>query len=146
MTKEATNPVCEAINAAIKQIDDPAIYDIKAPIKMAALGPDERYRQVSLKDEEFFLKGIRPGKKSEYIIELKPVAAAGYVQAELLDKDLPQIMPELEKTLVGMLGYSSIRFRTAAKRFLAEYQAQEEVAAKKEESVKYDTNPSWGSF
>lgn len=146
MTKDEKNPVCDAINAAIQLMDDPQIFDVKAPIKLAALSPDERYRQVALKDEEFFLKGIRPGKKSEYIIELKPVSAAGYVQAELLDKDLPQVMPELEKLLVSLLGHSDVRFRTAAKRFLNEHKAKEEQAAQKAESIKYDANPSWGSF
>jgi len=146
MTNDEKNAVCDWINAVIRLQEDPPIFDVKAPIKLSVLGADERYRQANLKDEEFFLKGIRPGKKSEYIIELRPVSAAGYVQAELLDKDLATIMPDLETQLVKMLGMDGIKFRTAAKRYLQKTIEEEEMAQQKAESVKYDANPNWGSF
>lgn len=146
MAETDKNPVVEAINAAIKLIDDPQIFDVKAPIRAAALSTDERYRMIDLKDEEFFLKGIRTGKRSEYIIELKPVSAAGYTQVEIGDKDLSTIMPELEAALVQMLGMKDVKFKTAAKRYIANHKVEEEKAQQREESAKYDANPNWGSF
>lgn len=146
MANTENNPVVEAINAAIKLIEDPQIFDVKAPFKASALSPDGRYRQINLKDEEFFLKGVRTGKRSEYIIELRPVSAAGYTQVEILDKDLPSVMPDLEQALVQMLGMKDLRFKTAAKRFLANVKVEEEKAQQKEETARYGGNPNWGSF
>lgn len=125
---------------------DPPIFDVKAPIKLAALSSDGRYRMIDLKDEEFFLKGVRPGKKSEWIIELAPISAAGYVHVELLDKDMAQVMPELEAHLSNIIGYPGMKFRNGVKKFFTALAAQKEQEAMQAESQKYDTNPSWGSF
>ena len=126
--------------------EDPPLFDIKAPVKLAALDHDSRYRMIDLKDEEFFFKGIRAGKRSEWIIELTPVASTTYKQVEIPDKDLAQIMPLLEPYLVKALGFEGSKFRPAIKKWIKKAEDDAATELGQVESKKYNGNSSWGTF
>ncbi len=126
--------------------ENPPIFDVTAPLKTSVVGADGRYSNKDISGQEFFLKGIRAGKRSEWIIELQPVGGAVYVQAEISDKVMKEHFPTLEAYIVKLLGYSGILFKTAVRKFAAEFATKVEAEAREEEVGKYNSNPSWGSF
>lgn len=145
-----TEPIIEVIRAAINlSKDDQPIWKLNGPLKTAICDEAGKYRVRSFAGgEEFFLTGIRTGKRSEYLFEFSPVDAQSYKHMEIADnpKSMEMIVG-LEKWLVGVFGGTEKDSWSKLKRSytrVVREKVREEVKAT--EASKYEKNPQWGAF
>lgn len=148
--QSALTPLIERLNAfAVKRAE--TIWKLHAPTQVTVKNPNETYRKVTMTDQEFFLTGVREGKRDKLIFEFAPVDTQPFIQMELNDKEIEKVL-DLESQLMDeVLGgnylAAAIRREIKAHATASKHKAAEkQVAIKEEQHVKYSDLRDWGSW
>ncbi|SER28307.1 hypothetical protein SAMN05216548_11492 [Faunimonas pinastri] len=147
-TSTTVDPIVEEINQALAKRSDKFGASLSGPVTASILKEGGTYKsQKFVGGEDFLLKGIRPGKRAQYIIEFEPFDAQGFVQMELGDKQAFEVCKGLEDVLIEILGQDAkLGWSKARSKFLKEHKQAREDAHQVEEVGKYEQNRSWGMF
>lgn len=142
MTDEEKTLIIEALQPLINQ----RAYGLNSPCKVSVLHGNGQYRKEALTgDEEFFLQGMRPGKRSPIIFEFQPVDSRPWQHMEM-GEDAFDYVVGLKQEVEGLLG---VPFKDAGVALIRRKEAEKEEAERQrqEEIAKtYGDNELFGAF
>ena len=153
-TEDHRQGLVDAINAYIAVNPDAApVFSPAAGILMTVKVKGEFKNSKIEADQEFILKGVRPGKRKDLIVEFQPMDAREYEVAEIEDDRLQQLAPNVAEWMAEAVGYKNstwdkakVKFLSDRRRIAAEKAAAEEAEAKAEAEAFYDNDPLYGAF
>ena len=154
----------DAVVAEITEVLKSAESSVRGLPRLTVIGPfqtsivrtDGMYRNKALEGgEELLLKGIRGGKRSEFIFEFEPVKPTPhYVRVEIEEKNMMHV-GGLEPAVVQMLGfdpstkdwqYAKKAFMKNAKKKIAVELEKAEQSIAEDKIRTYGSNPIWNKF
>jgi hypothetical protein len=136
------------LNSDLKDL----IFETEAATMTSVLLKTSSYRKRTIPaTTELILTGMRPGKRSEFILEFKWVAGDANISAVEFDETTAFIaMPRLQEALINALGdYASETWKEAKSMFYAGFDTREKDRVKEVEKNKihgYEDDPMWGMF
>jgi hypothetical protein len=128
------------------------LVETKVPSMPSVLLDSGQYRKKALNaDTELIFKGLRCGRRSEFILEFLPVAGmADVTQFEYTESACFAAIPSFEQALINSLGdYDSEDWEQAKKRFFSGFEKRREITEAKERKAAakgYEDDPLWGIF
>ena len=152
------NDLAEAANDYIAQMGDAVpVFSPTAPIMLSTYtegGSKPGFRNANIDaGQEFILLAIRPGKRSDFVVEFSPMDTRPYERCEMADVRLEVLSPATDAFLaeaVGFKGHSwkeaKLKFFKEKTRSIAEVKAAEEAKAKQEQESFYNNDPLYGAF
>lgn len=152
-TSPENNDIISAINTAIKGKPE-QVFQIVGPIATSIKLPTGDYKTHKFKGgEELLFRGVRVGKRDEFIFEFEPLDAQEFNQVEFGEKKVFAPLIGFEKAMVGMLmpgADEGLTWHAAVVGYRANIEAEkklaEEAAAAARLGDQTHKNPNYGMF
>ena len=138
-------PLIEAVTDAL--VSKEIVVTLQAPTKAQVKRPDGSYRTQSLTgSEEFMLKGLRGGKRSDLIFEFVPVDTQPYVQMEMGEKNAFEAFEGFEAEMIALIGREEESWNKAKNGFVKDFKRAKVAEVEEANETNYSDNPLFGAF